>query len=217
MRINYKPSQFELFPGTTDQSEKPYKKGVLISSLTLSLENIIILGILGVLSLLFTFSLGVEKGKKFVAKSHSDAVTAVDDAKGLAQAAAHVQKVKPQQVQPSQSADIRKGQSPKAQPMAKSTVTVPGTETLQSPAQSSRDLAGKVIQEVYTVQVATFKSERFAQKEIESLKDMKQEVFMVPSGDYTLVCVGKFFQKNMADNLIPKLRKRYKDCLVRRL
>jgi len=41
--------------------------------------------------------------------------------------------------------------------------------------------------------------------------------FVLPKGSYSIVCVGKFILKNDAARYSRKLKKKYNDCLVRRL
>ena len=59
---------------------------------------------------------------------------------------------------------------------------------------------------------------RRAKKEAENLEErMEYDIFVLPKGKYSIVCVGKFPQEDRAKVILNKLRKRYKDCLVRRL
>ncbi|MCK5581683.1 MAG: SPOR domain-containing protein, partial [Candidatus Omnitrophica bacterium] len=75
----------------------------------------------------------------------------------------------------------------------------------------------KKVDSTYTVQVASFRKKVYAEKEAMDLKKKGYEIFVVPKGDYSIVCVGKFAYKNEANQMSRKLRKRYKDCLVRSL
>ncbi|MCK5582000.1 MAG: hypothetical protein KAJ18_12090, partial [Candidatus Omnitrophica bacterium] len=59
-------AQFELFPGTSDQPVGKTGPKKFLRKLTFSLENFVVLGIFIVMSMLISFSLGVEKGKKVV-------------------------------------------------------------------------------------------------------------------------------------------------------
>src|SRR5262245_4364396 len=71
MNINYKQAQFELFPGTPGSSDETGRPRYLFAHLNLSMENIVILGIVILMTMVFIFSLGVEKGKKIVLHSSS--------------------------------------------------------------------------------------------------------------------------------------------------
>ena len=73
MNINRKKqSQFELFPGASKSSPETGRPAYLTKDLTLSLENIIVLCIIFVMSLVLFFSFGVEKGKWVANISNED-------------------------------------------------------------------------------------------------------------------------------------------------
>ena len=44
----------------------------------------------------------------------------------------------------------------------------------------------------YTIQLASYKSKSFAQKEAELLKKKGFVPLVIPKGSYTILCVGKF-------------------------
>lgn len=69
----------------------------------------------------------------------------------------------------------------------------------------------------YTVQVASFKSGPLARKETERLKKMGFKALTFPSGKFIVVCVGSFSDKKKAEPTKSELKKRYGDCLIRRL
>lgn len=76
MNINYKQPQFELFPansGTLDDINKPR---ILLANLTLSVESLVIFTILGIMIALFSFTLGVERGKHLAAQALDERVSA---------------------------------------------------------------------------------------------------------------------------------------------
>ena len=71
---------------------------------------------------------------------------------------------------------------------------------------------------LFTIQVASFKLEKNAKREADRLRGRgHDDTFVVPKGSYSIVCVGKFIQRNEAKKFSSKLKKRYNDCLVRRL
>src|SRR5581483_7877750 len=76
MNINYKQPQFELFPANSATLEDINKPKFLLANLTLSLESLVILAILGIMVALFSFSLGVEHGKGLAARTLDDRVAA---------------------------------------------------------------------------------------------------------------------------------------------
>lgn len=69
----------------------------------------------------------------------------------------------------------------------------------------------------YTIQVATFKTKTYAQKEAERLKKKGVDALIIPRGKHVIVCVGNFSKKQEAKVILSQLRKTYHDCFVRRL
>jgi hypothetical protein len=76
MNINYKQPQFELFPANSATLEDINKPRFLLAKLTLSIESLVILAILGIMVALFAFSLGVERGKSIAAQTLDERVSA---------------------------------------------------------------------------------------------------------------------------------------------
>src|ERR1700679_910338 len=76
MNINYKQPQFELFPANSATLEDINKPRFLLANLTLSLESLVILTILGIMVALFSFSLGVGRGKHLAAQALDERVSA---------------------------------------------------------------------------------------------------------------------------------------------
>lgn len=72
-------------------------------------------------------------------------------------------------------------------------------------------------QKNYTVQVATYKSKTYAQKEAQVLKNKGFQPLVFPKEKYTQLCVGQFSNKDEAQTSLKELRKRYGDCFIRRL
>jgi hypothetical protein len=69
----------------------------------------------------------------------------------------------------------------------------------------------------FTIQVASYKREDTAKRHAEELKSQGDDAFVLQKGDYYITCIGKFTDRQSADNQIKKLRKSYNDCLVRRI
>ena len=76
MNINYKQPQFELFPAQSATLEDINKPKFLLANLTLSVESLVIFTILGIMVALFSFSLGVERGKHIAAQALDERVSA---------------------------------------------------------------------------------------------------------------------------------------------
>ncbi len=80
MHINYKQPQFELFPANSAILEDINKPRFLLAKLTLSVESLVIFTILGIMVALFSFSVGVERGKHLAAQALDERVSTAWDA-----------------------------------------------------------------------------------------------------------------------------------------
>ena len=69
----------------------------------------------------------------------------------------------------------------------------------------------------YTIQVASFKTDSYAQKEIKLLRKRGYEAVTLNKGEYVILCVGNFSDKEKAQSLLSELKRYYKDCSIRRL
>ena len=203
MNINYKPTQFELFPAKSATLEDIDKHPLLLASLTLSIENLVILVILGIMIALFSFSLGVERGRSLAAQSLDEKAAAAWSVGGrrLAAVASVPVAVKP-------------------------TVTVNSSTRISGNAGFIHSNAAKVTQPAtmasstgsnkWTVQVATYKNENYAQQEALGLKSKGYPTFILKSKGFFLVCVGNFGSQTQADSFSQKLQAKYKETQVRR-
>ncbi len=69
----------------------------------------------------------------------------------------------------------------------------------------------------YTIQLASYKNKNAAQREAKVLRKQNIEAFILEKGEYIVLYAGKFFKKEPAEKLFLKLKRKYKDCLMRRL
>jgi len=102
--------------------------------------------------------------------------------------------------------------------MAKSTHSI-NKQALKNTAQK-QDIsksAPKGTNRQYTVQVATFQTRTYAQKEAEVLRKKGFLPLVLPKGKYSILCVGNFSSQKTAKSLLSKLKQRYRDCFIRRL
>ena len=198
MNLNYKQSQFELFPGASASHHQAARPQFFLSQFTLSLENMIIAGIFILMGVVFSFSVGVERGKKIaLANSFKNVysnVLSIPKEKAVAAPAAKTSTLK------------TLNQAPAAIPVPQES----NTYEVQPPA-------APVETGSYTIQVASFKQLEFAQQEAEGLRKKGYEIFVLPKGNYSIVCVGKFLRKDDAGVTQTRLKKTYKDSMLRRL
>lgn len=96
---------------------------------------------------------------------------------------------------------ILKNNSDTAQPATKKEIQ------LQIPVQTQN----------YTIQLATYQTSTYAQKEAEKLRKRGLLPLVLSKGSYQVLCVGNFSNLNAAASLLSELKKQYRDCFIRRL
>jgi len=200
MNINRKrQSQFELFPGASKNGPEAGKSAHLTKDLTLSLENIIVLCIIFVMSSVLFFSFGVEKGRRVESVPN-------DSRPDQKTKKANVKSEKPVTGETQEKMVVFPVDIPRE-------LTEVGEPLLQVPGKINDGQ-----ERLFTIQVASFKLEKNAQKEADRLKGVGHEdAFVVAKGSYSIVCVGKFSQRDEAKEFSNKLKNKYNDFLVRRL
>jgi len=202
MNINFrKQSQFELFPKSSPAVYNQHHKDYQLIDLTLSPENIIVLIIILIMSFVLLFSLGVEKGNR-ISKTELKTVGESLEVNGHRD-------------------DVDLLQTENVQMTVRTTDIEPTNDTQavfeKQIGQIEIPLIEDVPQDVYTIQVASFKQEKNAQREADQLKRFGYDIYVMPKGKHSIVCVGKFTKKREAIAFSKKLKDRYHDCLVRRL
>jgi len=90
-----------------------------------------------------------------------------------------------------------------------------------SKEEKKEPLASKEVpSEYFTIQVVTYKKDSLVKSELKYLEKKGYEAFVVTSGrNNKHICVGKFNSKNNPDikKALMQLRKRYKDCFIKRV
>lgn len=69
----------------------------------------------------------------------------------------------------------------------------------------------------YTIQVASYQTKKYAQKEAEAIRKKGLSSFVLSKGAFSVLCVGNFSSQEAAKTLLAELRKQYKGCVIRRL
>jgi len=199
MRHHTIQSQFELFPGVVGNSEKKTDLRFALKSITISVENLFVLIVMIVLSLVVAFSIGIERGKQQLTQPQEPPL--------VINRPALVFRPAEQEVKEELLTEMDTVEAVPAK-----VVTV-----AQDPAPALPEVPAQETDKIYTVQVASFKKEHHAQQEAQSLENNGYEIFVLPKGKYSIVCVGKFAQRDQAKEFSQRLRQKYKDCLIRRL
>lgn len=64
------------------------------------------------------------------------------------------------------------------------------------------------------IQVASFRTDKYAKREMETLKDKGYQTFVTKWGKFRVVCVGGYKDKDQARKALEQLRKLYADCIL---
>ncbi len=205
-----KPTQIELFPGSSREQVPHTPSSCLKGNLTVSFESIVVLTIAVVIVMIVSFSLGIEKGKRL----SQAAERPVREVAVIAPRSTAV----PQPEERPQASNYQVANKIE-QIVPLSVAVIPEQKTIEtSDAQVAvEEVPEKTVDKFYTIQVASFKKRKFAQEEAMALKDKGYDIMVVPKGKYSIVCVGKFSLKEDAKIVSQELKKKYKDCLIRRL
>jgi hypothetical protein len=84
-------------------------------------------------------------------------------------------------------------------------------DTVLSQAKDSEAPAG------FTVQVASHAKKDTAQSYATQLQAQGYDAFTLYRGNHHIICIGKFNDRQTAESEMKKLRKKYHDCLVRKI
>ncbi len=191
-------SQLELFsqgraygnarPGATHKSFFGYIRGY---------EKGLLTAIAFIVIAIISFSLGVEKGKKV---QPANSGTHLDLA--LKVQAAEIK-----------TTPIAVTARPQSQAAPSKPPVQPALERQSAPPQQKNGSAGNY----YTIQLASYQNRTSAQREAEALKKRGLTPTIVSKGKYSVLYVGNFPNRKAAESLLVELKKRYRDCLIRRL
>jgi len=168
-------------------------KPKLPGKVAFSYENLVFISILSIMTLVLSFSLGVEHGKKWSTEvqlaSQESLVIADNAAEEVDEASS-----KPVEITPPVRAETPASQ----------------------PAESE---SPKRFDHPYTIQLITFNRKETAEKELGQLKINGYEPFISTRNDYYEVCVGQYPDSNSAKPVLTRLKqsKWYHDAFVRKL
>jgi hypothetical protein len=192
MNINYKQPQFELFPANSATLEDINKPKFLLANLTLSVESLVIFTILGIMVALFSFSLGVERGKHLAAQTLDERVSAAWNASARTVAAVPVAGMA-------------------AAPSLMANHGYLSLNIHRMPLAQSVGIGTR-----FTLQAATYGNEEYARQDALILKGKGYQSFLIKSGKYWLLCIGNFTNKESASGLLRRLPGEYRSAQVRR-
>jgi hypothetical protein len=186
-------SQLELFAQPKTSFDLPGSQNSFLARVQHH-EKTVLLIVGFIVTGVISFSLGVEKGK------------------GISAARAAVN---------FDIAQNQKIQIPVVKPAIKPPQTPPPRRILESKLQpivvADKIKPAVIVQKSYTIQVASYQTNRSAKRETESLKKAGLTPLTLPKGKYIIVCVGNFADMQLAKPILTQLKRRYRDCFVRRL
>ncbi len=197
MNINYKEAQFEFFPNSVSTPDDTKRPHFMAARFNLSIENLVIFSIMSIMVVIFTFSLGVERGKGLAFQASASSV--VEEKAAAAPVSSVSEPVR--EVSSQVVASVKP-----SEPVKKiSTVSVQPQDNGKKPSTG------------YTVQVASYKTEKSALREAQTLQKKGFKAFVLPKGEHVVLCVGNFQKKEEASVFGKKLKSNYQDFVVRRL
>jgi len=216
-------SQFELFPKTTGDTIENVAPRFIFSRLVLSFENLVVVFVFIIVSLVIAFSVGVERGRRNTAMARPVAQAIAPASIGPGPLA------RPQIPAMSAPAVVNGAALPMGRsvyPSGKFVAAMPASaEAARAlpqlapvlPVLAKTAVSEKVVDKGYTVQVASYKKESYAQKEAADLRKQGMDSLVLTKGSFVIVCVGRFGGQEEAKKMADKLKKRYKDCVIRSL
>ena len=201
-------TQIELFPFLTGRAHSRVSRPrYLLKDLTLSVENTIVLCIVFVMAVVLFFSFGVERGKQIVKGALAEPPATITVLPTTEEPSG---KVFERSLAPAGSMKSQKNIAPVQAAGSQQQKQTPAA-TNATPSLEKREKG------TFTIQVASFKEKGKAQMEANRLKLKGYEIFVLPKGKHSIVCIGKFAIKDEATEFSNKLKNKYNDCLVRRL
>lgn len=157
-------------------------------NLSVSYEVLIIALIGAVLVVSVIFSLGVERGRGLTGSEVA-------------------------MTEPVQPAVMPIAVEPVVPPVAENLKPIQPATSVNAPVKATAPAASA---KPYTIQVASYKGRDLADKELARLKGMGYSGEVVKKGDYFILCVGSFADKDSAKQTFAAMQKRYKSCLIRK-
>lgn len=195
--------QLRLFTPDDDSNIKNRRRLIIIPLDTFILSSVVI-----ILLFILAFSLGVERGRKIyyanLDKENLEKNLVMEDeqpVKAQPKTASLPLEVKKEVSKPVAAANTPRVIQPQAR-----------TETVTATIVPKPEIGGS-----YSIQLASYNKESFAQAEAKVLQAKGFPAFVLKKTDYVVLYAGPFKTKPEADKNMGLLKKTYKDCILRRL
>lgn len=185
-----KDKQRELFSNEAYVSKKPKRNRLWLGKIAISLsyENIIIVAIGLIMILIVCYSLGVERGKYLAQVAGAG--------QEWQRRAEEIKDIQPEQEQ-AQEAPVTESPQPKKEKL--------------KVKRASLEEAPRALP---YIQVASFRTDKYAREETEQLRSKGYQAFATRWGKYSVVCVSGYKNKDEAFRDLKQLRKLYADCIL---
>ncbi|MBU1998427.1 MAG: SPOR domain-containing protein [Candidatus Omnitrophota bacterium] len=205
MEKNKNP-QLELFarPGETGELISPQRRDILYKLKTY--ERLIVLIISFLITGTVFYCFGIEKGKRIAHRGVKF---------DLAAQGRVIQRIIKEDTQIKAGANVIVA-NPQLKNKEDLAIT-PSTAGIGQDLKEVESVPAPKDKGYYTIQVASYKTQVSAQREVEELKKKGFSSLILSKGKYLVVCVGKFEDKESAKSSIVRLKNKYQDCLLRRL
>jgi len=165
---------------------------------TFRLDQILVGMIVMIMLFVFTFSYGVEKGKRFAM---------VELRAERAKREHMVEQLRGRMVRKNQDRPgIANAVPPTAQVITAAVVTKDASDSI-APTEKTKSTQLAIGQKgKYTIQIVTYKSQSTADRYIKKLTDKGLNGFVIPSGSFLQVCVNAYDSRNIAQQALRKLK-----------
>ena len=193
--------QLELFQVGAQSVRRPAREAWGHLWFPLRYDQVVLVGIGGLLGLTVIFAVGVERGKEL--------------ARGEQPLLARRQGTIPAAAKPSTAAT---SDTPAVSVQAEAKVKASTATPVEAPKPKSRTkVAEGGSRSRYAVQVVTYSQPSLAKQELDRLHARGESAFLVMRNGRTIVYVGPFPSKDHASEKVMSLKPRYGDCFVRTL
>jgi hypothetical protein len=197
--------QLELFDGTQPSLRPRHRETLGRVLLQVRHDQLVLLGIAGLIGVTVIFASGVERGKQ-LARSER----ALIGREPLAAAAKSIKTSTPS-VAGQPATVVAPATAPSSGAASSATPLTPLTPKPKAP---SKPASGK---SRYAVQVVTYSRPKLAKLELERLKAKGESAFLIIREGRTSVYIGPFSTKGNAQEQVARLKARYQDCFVKSL
>lgn len=194
-------NQLEMFSETGQPRGQNEQTHNIFSGCLRGHEKIVILIIGFILTGAIAFSFGVEHGKKVASLQVKDIMLEIVNT--TPQGAI---------IQEQKERFKNNGETEKKSILANLPLTAPVQVNNENKTEQSSEKTNR-----YTIQLASYKNNAAAKKEAQRLKNNGHRALIMPKGNYIILCVGNFNNKEIAKTKLSEFKKTYHDGIIRRL